>query len=160
MGPMEVRPIRPEDEALYATFIARLTPEDLRVRFFTARPDLSHRFIARMTQIDYAREMAFVAIDHASGQLLGVSRLAADPDYAQAEYAVIVASDLKGRGLGWLLMQRLIDYARAEGIARLTGDVLAANATMLRMCQELGFAITPADDDPGLKRVVLDLATA
>ena len=81
--------------------------------------EFSHEFLARMTQIDYAREMAFIALrpDGAGDlELLGVARFFADPDYEKAEYAVLVRSDLKGLGLGWLLMQHLISYAKSEGL--------------------------------------------
>ncbi len=157
VGEFLLRPIRPEDEQLYAELIARQTPEDLRMRFFTPHPDLSHKLIARLTQIDYAREMAFVAISSDSGALLGIARLAADPEIQRAEFAIIVRSDLKGRGLGWRLMQHLIDYARHEGLAELYGAILAENTTMLRMCHELGFNIGPDPGDGSTKRVELDL---
>jgi acetyltransferase len=157
VGPVRIRPIRPEDEALYAAFFACLTPEDQRLRFFTARPDLSHRFLARLTQIDYAREMAFVAVAEATGELLGVVRFVADPDYVQGEYAILVRSDLKGRGLGWRLMQHLTAYARAEKIEQLYGCVLAENTTMLRMCREFGFSVEPEPGDAAVRRVVLPL---
>jgi acetyltransferase len=157
MGPVRIRPIRPEDEALYTAFFARLTPEDRRLRFFIARPDLSHRFLARLTQIDYAREMAFVAVAEATGELLGVVRFVADPDYVQGEYAILVRSDLKGHGLGWRLMQHLIAYARAEKIEQLYGCVLTENATMLRMCREFGFSIESEPGDTAVRRVILRL---
>jgi acetyltransferase len=157
VGAVRIRPIRPEDEALYAAFFARLTPDDQRLRFFTAGPDLSHRFLARLTQIDYAREMAFVAVAEATGELLGVIRFVADPDYVQGEYAILVRSDLKGRGLGWCLMEHLIAYARTEKIERLYGLVLAENVTMLRMCRELGFSVEPEPGDATVRRVVLRL---
>ncbi len=157
LGAVRIRPIRPEDESLYAAFFARLTPEDQRLRFFTAGPDLSHRFLARLTQIDYAREMAFVAVAEATGELLGVVRFVADPDYVQGEYAILVRSDLKGRGLGWRLMQHMIAYARSENIKQLYGSVLADNATMLRMCGEFGFSIAPQPGDAAVRRVVLRL---
>jgi len=157
VGALRIRPIRPEDEGLYAAFFPRLTPEDQRLRFFTARPDLSHRFLARLTQIDYAREMAFVAIGKATGELLGVARFIADPDYSQGEYAILVRSDLKGRGLGWRLMQHLIAYARAEKLEQLYGSVLADNTTMLQMCRELGFRIEPEPGDATVRRVVLEI---
>ena len=89
-------------------------PEDRRLRFFTAGPDLSHRFLARLTQIDYAREMAFVAVEQAAGELLGVVRFVADPDYMRGEYAILVRSDLKGVGLGWRLMQHLIALCQSR----------------------------------------------
>jgi acetyltransferase len=159
VGTVRIRPIRPEDEALYAAFFARLTPEDQRLRFFTAGPDRSHRFLARLTQIDYAREMAFVAVAEETAELLGVVRFVADPDYVQGEYAILVRSDLKGRGLGWHLMQHLIAYARAEKIERLYGSVLAENATMLRMCREFGFSIEPEPGDATVRRTILRLTT-
>ena len=157
IGPMRVRPIRPEDEALYAEFFATVTAEDRRLRFFGAGPRLSHGFLARLTQIDYAREMAFVAIAEATGALLGVARFVADPDYTRGEYAILVRSDLKGRGLGWRLMQYLIDYARSEGLKELYGTVLADNTTMLDMCRQLGFRVEPEPDDTSVRRVVLSL---
>jgi acetyltransferase len=157
LGDILLRPIRPDDEPAYAGLLGRVTPEDTRLRFFTPRIDLSHRHIARMTQIDYAREMAFVAVAKASGEMLGVARLAADPDYTRGEYGVLVRSDLKGKGLGWRLMQQLIVYARHEGLKELFGSVLAENATMLKMCAELGFSITSDPADPTLRLVRLGL---
>jgi len=143
-----VRPVRPEDEPLYPPFFARVTREDLRLRFFASVKDFSHPFIARFTQIDYARAMAFIALEEASGDMLGVVRLHADSNYDSAEYAILVRSDLKGRGLGWQLMQMIIDYARAEGLRSIEGQVLSENTTMLAMCRELGFEIGVDPDDP------------
>ncbi len=157
IGRVIVRPIRPEDELLYARFFSRLTPDDIRMRFFTAKPDLSFKFLARLTQIDYAREMAFVAIAAENGDLLGVSRLVADPDYTRAEYGVLVRSDLKAKGLGWRLMQHLIAYAQHEGLEELYGEVLASNTTMLRMCAEMGFHVEADPDDIGIRNVRLKL---
>jgi acetyltransferase len=156
VGRVHIRPIRPEDEALYRDFFGKVTLNDQRLRFFTAAPDLSHRFLAQLTQIDYAREMAFVALS-GDGALLGVVRMVADPDYTRAEYAVLVRSDLKGMGLGWRLMQHLIDYAKAEKLRELHGSVLADNTTMLQMCRELGFVIEPEPGDAALRRVRLKL---
>jgi acetyltransferase len=160
VGEVCIRPIRPEDEKLYADFFAHVTPDDQRLRFFTVAPELSHRFLARLTQIDYAREMAFVAIAKVSGALLGVARLVADPDYVRAEYAILVRSDLKGLGLGWRLMQHLITYARSEKLEQLHGMVLAGNSSMLQMCRELGFAIEREPGDDSVRHVVLQLAGA
>jgi acetyltransferase len=160
IGPLRIRPIRPQDEALYAEFFAHVSLEDRRLRFFSAAIDLSHRFLARLTQIDYAREMAFVAIAKNTGALLAVVRAVADPDYVRCEYAIQVRSDLKGRGLGWRLMQHLIAYARAEGLEELHGCVLSENTVMLQMCRELGFSVQPEPGDPGVRRVALNLAGA
>jgi acetyltransferase len=158
VGRVLVRPIRPEDESLYSTFFERTTPEDVRLRFFTSRPDLSHRLLARLTQVDYAREMAFVAISRNDGALLGVARLTAEPDYHRAEFAVLVRSDVKGKGLGWRLMQTLISYARSEGLQEIYGQVLTGNTTMLSMCSKLGFEVVPSESDAGMRIVRLRLA--
>jgi len=150
-----IRPIRPEDEALYAPFFAEVTDQDLRLRFFAPIKEFTHTFVARLTQLDYARAMAFIAIDPLSGAMLGVVRLHANANYDAAEYAVLVRSDFKGRGLGWLLMQTMIDYASAEGLQTVEGQVLQDNTTMIAMCRELGFAVTPDPQDPDLYVVKL-----
>ncbi|HEY7229378.1 MAG TPA: bifunctional acetate--CoA ligase family protein/GNAT family N-acetyltransferase [Pseudolabrys sp.] len=152
-----VRPVRPEDERLYAAFFARVTPDDLRLRFFTLIKEFSHTFIARMTQLDYARAMAFIALDQASGDLLAVARLHANADYDKVEYAILVRSDMKGLGLGWLLMQTLLEYARSEGLRRIEGQVLKDNTTMLKMCRELGFTVMGDPHDSGSCLVSLDI---
>lgn len=157
IGPVRVRPVRPEDEPLYERMFEQVTPEDIHMRFFTVKTDRSHKFLARLTQIDYAREMAFVALSEPAGELLGSARLIADPDYTRAEYAVLVRSDLKGKGLGWLLMQHLIAYAREEGLGTLYGEVLAANTTMIEMCHSLGFKVEIDPEDAGLRHVTLTL---
>jgi acetyltransferase len=136
-----VRPVRPEDEPLYPPFFAAVTQDDLRLRFFAPVKDFSHAFIARFTQIDYARAMALIAIDETTGAMLGVVRLHATADYDSGEYAILVRSDMKGRGLGWALMQLIIEYARSEGIRSIKGQVLSENTMMLEMCRELGFTI-------------------
>jgi acetyltransferase len=153
-----IRPIRPDDEWRYEAFFKQVTPHDMRMRFFMAAKSLTHATIARLTQIDYSREMAFVAIDKATGALLGVARMMAGPDYQKGEFAVLVASDLKGQGLGRRLMQQLIAYARAEGFGELSGTVLAENQTMLDFCQRLGFTITEDPEDPGVRIASLNLA--
>lgn len=154
-----IRPIRPPDEHLYGDFIAKLSPEDIRFRFLAPRKEFSHSFIARFTQIDYARAMAFVALNKDQNELLGVARLSADPDYVRGEYAIIVRSDLKGTGIGWMLMHHLINYAEKEGLRELTGDVLANNERMLGMCRTLGFEIVPDPEDSSIRKVRLKLPT-
>ncbi len=153
---VSIRPVRPEDEHLALDFFVKLDPEDIRMRFLGAMGDPSHAFIARLTQIDYAREMAFVALDE-TGVLLAVSRLVCEPDRDRAEYAVIVRSDLKGHGLGWELMRKLLTYARTEGIKTVEGHVLAENTTMLQMCRDLGFSVMPDPADTALRLVSLTL---
>jgi acetyltransferase len=142
-----VRPVRPEDEDMFRAFFTHVSNEDLRLRFFAPVKDFSHVFVARLTQIDYARAMAFVAIDEESGEMLGAVRLHADANYEKAEYGILVRSDLKGRGLGWLLMQNMIEYARSEGLHVIEGQVLRENTTMLAMCRELGFSVAADPND-------------
>ena len=142
---------------MYRTFFAGVTQEDLRLRFFAPLKEFSHPFIARLTQIDYARAMAFVAIAEASGKMLGGARLHANADYDKGEYAILVRSDLKGHGLGWMLMQLLIEYARAEGLRTMEGQILSENTAMLKMCRDLGFAIAHDPDDPGVYDATLSL---
>lgn len=155
-----MRPIRPEDEHLYGAFLKKTSTSDLRLRLFSQWQTLTHEFIARLTQIDYARAMAFVALDPASGELLGVSRLAADPDYRSAEFAVIVRSDLQKQGIGFALMRQLLDYAAAEGIGELWAHVLVENAAMLQMCDMFGFHLEQNADDHSLMSASLQLPPA
>ena len=136
-----VRPIRPEDEPLIHGFLHHVTSHDLRLRFFAPMKDFSHEFIARLTQLDYARAMAFVAFDEVTNELLGVVRIHSDSIYESGEYAILLRSDLKGRGLGWALMQMIIEYARSEGLKAISGDVLTENTVMLAMCRSLGFEV-------------------
>ena len=152
-----LRPIRPEDEELMRRFFSRVTTDDLRLRFFAPVKHIGHAFIARLTQLDYARAMAFVALDEPSGEMLGTVCLYADANHQNAEYAILVRSDLKGRGFGWLLMKTIIEYARTEGLRRVEGQVLRENTTMLTMCAELGFQTAQDADDPGILDVSLDL---
>jgi acetyltransferase len=155
-GEMAMRPIRPEDAPLLTRFAERLEPEDVRMRFFSPLRTLPQPLLARLTQIDYDREMAFVLFDSAAG-IAGVARFAADPNNAQAEYAVIVRSDLKRRGLGRLLMQRIVAYAKARGIGFVFGDVLEENTGMLALCRDLGCSIAPLTGSPGILRATLTL---
>ncbi len=157
LGKIVLRPIRPEDEWLYERFFARISQADLRMRLFAPVKELSHKFLARLTQIDYAREIAFVALSPEDGELLGVSRFTADPDYDTAEYAILVRTDIKGNGLGWRLMAQLIDYGRATGLRVLYGQVLAENTAMLHMCRQLGFSVALEPGDPTSRRVTLTL---
>jgi len=152
-----VRPIRPEDEPLIHEFLRHVTAGDLRLRFFAPMKEFSHEFIARLTQLDYARAMAFVAFDDATKELLGVVRIHSDSIYETGEYAILLRSDLKGRGLGWALMQLIIEYAKSEGLKTISGDVLAENTTMLAMCRHLGFAVMSDAEDPAVCNVSLKL---
>lgn len=153
-----VRPMRPDDEALVRAFFTKVTAEDVRRRFFAPVRAFSHEFIARLTQIDYARALALMAIDPASREMLGAVRLHADANFDRGEYAVLVRSDLKGHGLGWMLMQIMIEYARWLGLKTIEGQVLRENTTMLQMCRDLGFAIQQDPDDRDVCVVTLGVS--
>lgn len=160
---LTLRPIRPEDEAQHLAFLEQLDPEDIRMRVFYSRRSIEHSELARLMQIDYEREMAFVAV--ASGpdggeQTLGVVRAVADPDNIAAEFGVIVRSDLKGQGLGALLMDKLIRYLRARGTQRLVGDVILENTRMRELARRLGFAEGPVEDGERSCPIVLELHAA
>ena len=157
IGTILLRPIRPEDATELNKFFNQLTAEDVRLRFFAPIRELPANLRARLTQIDYDREMAFVLVSGES--LLGGARVMADPDNERAEFSVAVRSDLKGRGLGWMLMHRIIEYARGRGIGVLFGDMLCDNKIMIEMCRELGFAFQPTNDI-SITRAELNLRTS
>ena len=141
---LTLRPIRPEDEAQHLEFLGRLDPEDVRMRVFYSRRSIERSELARLTQIDYEREMAFVATAPLPGggeETLGVARAISDPDNQDAEFAIIVRSDLKGGGLGRLLMDKLVAHARSRGTQRLVGTVLKGNQRMLALAEEMGFQV-------------------
>jgi len=157
---LTLRPIRPEDGAQHLAFFERLDPADVRLRMFYSLRTLEPSQLARFTQVDYEREMAFVAtaVD-ASGQeeTLAVVRAICDPDNVEAEFAVTVRSDLKRGGLGALLMQRLVSYLRTRGTRRLVGTTLQENTGMLALARRLGFTVTADPADPGAWRLELAL---
>ena len=154
---MLIRSLRPEDRARYREFLAQVSAEDLRLRFFGRAAELSAAEIDALAA-QGAHDMAFVALDEATGSMLGLVRLKDELDEQTAEFAILVRSRLKGHGLGWALMQQAIDYAKKKGLRRLYGDVLAENTSMLRMCAELGFHAH--DMWSGMKRMVLSFAPA
>lgn len=151
-----IRPLKPEDAALYPDFLAEVSADDLRLRFFVPMREVSHNLIDKLVHYDPARAMAFIAISESSGRMLGVVRLHDDPRGGSAEFAILVRSHLKGHGLGWLLMKHMITYARQKGLQIVHGQALDENATMLQMCSELGFHVAD-DEEPGVKKVMLAL---
>jgi acetyltransferase len=150
-----IRRAEPEDKALYSDFLRDVSAEDLRLRFFARVGELSAAEGDRLSHLDYSHEMAFIALDETTGEMLGLVRLRDELDEQTAEFAILVRSRLKGHGLGWLLMQRVIDYAKEKGLHRVYGDVLAENSSMLQMTTELGFHAE--DIGSGIRRVVLNL---
>ena len=155
-----VRPIRPEDEPQHRQLLARISADDIQFRFFHAKREFAHTELARFTQIDYDREMAFIATAPdgvGPPDTLGVARAIADPDNTSAEFAILVRSDLKGRGLGKVLLEKLIRYCADRGTRQLTGEVLTSNARMLKLTAALGFKTQAVPDDPGIVRMTLAL---
>lgn len=150
-----IRRAEPADKALYPDFLHEVSSADLRLRFFARVGELSAAESDRLGHLDYSHEMAFIALDEGTGQMLGLVRLRDELDEQTAEFAILVRSRLKGHGLGWLLMQRVIDYAKEKRLRRVYGDVLAENTSMLQMAEELGFHAE--DIGSGLRRVVLNL---
>ena len=156
--PFLLRPIRPEDEPAHREFLARLDPEDLRFRFFRVIRALARSEIARLTQIDYDREMAFIATGkNKSGQpeTLGVVRVMADPDNREAEIAIVVRSDLKGKGLGRRLMEKMVRYSRECGTEELVMDVMADNRGMLGLANRFNFERVRTEDGVATLRLRL-----
>jgi RimJ/RimL family protein N-acetyltransferase len=149
-------PVAPELRDHIGRVAAQLL-DDLRLRFFAPVRHFSHAFFSRLTQLDYARANAFAVLDGGSGELLGVVRLHADSNYESAEYAVLVRSDLKVRGIGWRLMELIIRFARSENLRCIEGYVLQENTTMLDMCRQLGFQIVDDPNDATMNIVRLEL---
>ena len=154
-----VRPVRPDDEAAVKRLLEHVTIDDLRLRFFTAIKDFSHVFLARLTHLDYANAMAFIAFDETTHEPLGVVRIHSDTAHITGEYAILLRSDLKGHGLGWALMESIIAYAKAVGLKQICGQVLQRNAVMIKMCREFGFTVQFDPQDRSLCDVTLDLTT-
>ncbi|MBV7438679.1 bifunctional acetate--CoA ligase family protein/GNAT family N-acetyltransferase [Aeromonas sp. sif2416] len=139
-----LRPIRPEDEPAHKQFVLKVSDEDRYKRFFADVGELGHEELARMTQIDYDREMAFVAVGQDGAfnqQILGVVRAISNPDLSDAEFAILIRSDLKGLGLGKLMMEKIVRYARERGIGQLSGMTMPSNRGMINLAKRLGFQI-------------------
>lgn len=153
-----LRPVRPEDEPAFQTLFKKLSQEDIRMRFFAPKKELSHPFAARLTQIDYDREMALVLAEPGTaGEIFGAVHFSADPDGECAEFAILLRSDMAGLGLGPLLMRRIIDHSRERGLRELFGEVLRENRPMLRICELFKFQRTSKADDPSVVEVRLKL---
>lgn len=145
-----LRPIKPEDGAQHVEFFSALTPEDVRLRMFMHMRELSHAQLARMTQIDYNREMAFIATRRrkdGTPETLGVARIIFDPDNIQGEFAVTVRSDLKSKGLGTLLMHKLIRHSRERGTHEIVGETLCENKALLGLVKRFGFTVHRAHEN-------------
>ncbi|MDH5749359.1 MAG: GNAT family N-acetyltransferase [Rhodospirillales bacterium] len=157
--PVLLRPIRPEDEPEHHALLAKLTPEDIHSRFFGTFHKMPHSVMERFTNIDYDREMAFIAsADTADGgyETLGVVRTINIDEGDSAEFAIVIRSDIKHQGLGGKLMEKIISYSRDKGVKRLEGMILAENHPMLDLVRRLGFRVRLIPGE-GVMETTLDL---
>ena len=157
---LTLRPVRPEDEAHHGEFLESLSPEDIRLRLFYSRRTMERSELARLVQIDYAREMAFIATERGPDgeeRTLGVARAVTDPDNVSAEFGIIVRPEMKGTGLGQLLLDKLIRTLRAAGTRELVAVVLTENHRMRQLGQALGFSEKAVPDEPDTVRLTLKL---
>jgi acetyltransferase len=157
---LTLRPIRPEDETQHRRFLEGIDAEDLRMRVHYTRRVIERSELARLTQIDYEREMAFIITgqaDDGHDETLGVVRASTDPDNVEAEFGILVRTDVKGAGLGQRLMQAILEHARGRGTRRMVASVLSENTAMLGLAKRLGFARAPSTDDHGVERIELEL---
>lgn len=155
-----LRPIRPEDENQHTDFLQSLSAEDIRTRVFYSRRTMERSELARLTQIDYAREMAFVATTNGPDgkpQTQGVVRASVDPDNISAEFGIIIRSDIKGGGLGAMLMKKMVRYLRANGTQKMVATVLRENHRMLGLTQALGFVDVKNSEPSNTRSIVLNL---
>ena len=150
-----IRPIRPEDAALEQSFVHALSEESRYFRFMNSMQELSESMLVRFTQIDYSREMALIAVtmEHDKEIELGVTRYAINPDGESCEFALVVADNMRGKGLGNKLMVALMDAARSKGLKIIEGEVLNNNASMLKLMHRLGFSVEVSQDDDSIKKV-------
>lgn len=155
-----IRPVLPEDAPAFVAGFARLSREDIRMRFMHALKELTHAEAVRLTQIDYDQEMALVVFRQRPNQAQegwGVARLVSEPNQERAEFAIILLREATGIGLGSLLLRRLIDYARDRGIRELYGEILRENEPMLELCRAMGFTLHPCLEDTGVIIATLTL---
>ena len=155
-----VRPIQPDDDAQHLEFLGEVSPADMRMRLFYNRRGISTEDLQRLTHIDYDHEMAFVAVEKDNDgreHTLGVARAIARAGNLEAEFGIVVRSDLKGQRLGEILMRRLAEHQREQGTHRLIGTVLAENTRMLDLALRMGFIERPCDEGSGVRCIELEL---
>jgi acetyltransferase len=150
-----IRPIRPEDAQLVQRFVHDLSDESKYYRFMNSMHELTETMLVRLTQLDYSRELALIATaadgDHEIE--LGVARYAINPDGETCEFALVVADNIQGKGLGQKLMVALMEAARDKGLSVIEGEVLSSNHKMLRLMTRLGYAIKASEEDPSVMKV-------
>jgi acetyltransferase len=154
-----IRPIRPEDAELTQTFVRNLSEETKYFRYMDAVRELSPAMLVRLTQIDYSREMALLAVTEVDGQEveLGVARYAINPDAESCEFALVVDDQWQKQGIGHKLMDVLMDVARAKGLRVMDGEVLKTNRRMLKLSESLGFRIEAHPEDDSIRKISREL---
>ena len=157
---MTLRPLRPEDRDIEFAFVSNLSPDTRHNRLIGGARAITREYIESLVSVDYSRDMALAATTMLGGgeTLIGVARYVKDKDGDSAEFAIVVADEWQGRGIGYRLMSKLIDIARRRGLKRLYGDILAMNRPMLELVRKLAFKVARHPDDPTLTRVTLQLA--
>jgi len=150
-----IRPIRPEDAELEQEFVHNLSEESRYFRFLYSVQELTPAMVVRFTQIDYSREMALIAVTQVEGKELelGVTRFAINPDGESCEFAIVIADNMRGKGLGQKLINSLMDAARSKGLKIMEGEVISSNSSMLKFMVRIGFTIETSAEDSGIKRV-------
>lgn len=161
-GTVVLRPLRPDDVPLEADHVRRLSDESRHARYMGTLHELPPRKLAFLGQVDQSQQVAIGALVRGPGasapeRLVGVARYVVDADGRACEFAVSVDDALQGSGLAGRLMHALIARARAAGLARMEGLILAANRPMLRFARHLGFRLAPLPDEPHTVQAVLDL---
>lgn len=153
---LTIRPIRPEDAEIEQAFVHQLSEQSKYFRFMYALSELTPEMLVRFTQIDYDREMAFVAIveKDLNEVEIGVCRYTIEADGKTCEFAIVVADEWRQRGIAHKLMEQLIEYARYKGLETMRGDVLSGNREMITLAKSLGFVVSPDTDDSSLTKVV------
>ncbi len=153
-----LRPIRPEDGPHFQELYTKLSPEDIRFRFLHPMKSIPPQLSARLTQIDYDRDMALVLVPIPNEtEILGVVRISTSPNMEKAEFAIVIRRDMTGQGLGPMLLKRIIDYTRSKKIGVIYGEVLSDNRSMLKLAEAFGFSRKTIPDDPGVMHVSLAL---
>jgi len=157
-----IRPVRPEDAEIMKQGFSELSADSRYFRFMNAMNEMPESMLIRFSQIDYDREMALIATTRIEGEdsELGIARYVINADGESCEFALVVLDNWQRRGIGRHLMLALMDAARARGLKTMEGDVLASNQKMLKLVTNLGFAITPGEEDPSLKHIIRELREA
>jgi acetyltransferase len=154
-----IRPIRPEDAELVQAFVRGLSEESKYFRFMSSMQELTETMLVRFTQIDYSREMALIAVtvEQEKEIELGVARFAINPDGDSCEFALVIADNVQGKGLGQKLMVSLMEAARAKGLITIEGEVLSNNHNMIKLVTRLGFATKTSEEDQSIMKVSKEL---